>query len=99
VATSYGEAGRCLQIFATSHVKREDPRLEVEIDDTGPREGQSYAVRLVPEGRGVVPSLEFTYAEVVEGRTQFSWCTHLAARLRAIARPLVPNAVDAHPAG
>ena len=87
VPADYAEIGRWLGTFAASHVKREDPRLAVEVDF---REERSYVVRLVDGGTGgrlaTSVLVELTYPEVVEGRTRFAWCADLAVRLRSLAR-------------
>lgn len=92
VEASYEELGRWLGNFATSHGKRESPRVEaiVEMDDA--REGRSYGLRLVLGGLvhppAASPPIEFAYAEVVEGRTRLAWCEALAGRIRADVRRL-----------
>ncbi len=92
IAADYHELGAWLAGFARSHAKREDGRIEVFLDDAGPREGQSFGVRLRLGGRveppPEAPPLEFTAAEVAEGRTRFAWCAALAERLRTVARAL-----------
>ena len=42
----YDEVARWLRNFVASHAKRENLRVEPEVDTEGPREGQSYGVRL-----------------------------------------------------
>jgi hypothetical protein len=97
--TTYGEVGRWLGMFAASHVKREDPRLEVQVDDAGPREGRSYGVRVAYPTGAKMAQLELTYEEAAEGRTRFSWCAELGGRLRALARIVVGDSVDARASG
>lgn len=88
----YQEAGRWLAGFVRTHAKRENARIEVRVDQAGPREGRSFGVRLVLDGRLEPPPaaapLELEYAEVVAGRTQFAWCAALAERIRTLARTL-----------
>jgi hypothetical protein len=92
IPTDYPETGRWLQGFASSHAKREDPRLEIEVlaDE---REGRSYGLRLRLGARrrpaASEPPIELAYAEVAEGRTRFAWCETLAHRLREEGRRLV----------
>ena len=50
----YEEVARWLRNFVASHAKRENLRVEPEVDTEGPREGQSYGVRL-RLGRRVMP--------------------------------------------
>jgi hypothetical protein len=85
---SYEEVRRWLWNFLTSHVKREDPRLEVELDADEAREGRSYAARLVLAGRRS-GWLEFDYAEVAARRGELAWCQALAERVRSLARALM----------
>src|SRR5262245_38697047 len=86
IAVEYDEVARWLHNFATSHAKREHPRAEGVVDTAGDREGRSYGLRLVLDGRlhppADQPPIEFGFAEVVEGRTRFAWCESLAQRLR-----------------
>jgi hypothetical protein len=93
IAVDYHDVARWLHNFATSHAKREDPRAEVIVDTGGDREGRSYGLRLVLEGRLYPPAdqppLEFGFAEVAEGRTRFAWCENLAQRIRGEVRRLV----------
>jgi hypothetical protein len=95
IPVAYDEVGRWLHNFAVSHAKREDPRAEAIVETGEAREGHSYGLRLVLDGRqypaGELPPLEFGYAEVAEGRTRFAWCEALAQRLRAEARRLAPG--------
>ncbi len=99
LATTYDEVGRWLGMFAVSHVKREDPRLEVQVDDAGPRAGRSSGVP-VPDPTGAkMAQLELTYEEAAEGRTRFTWCAEMGGRLRALARTVVGDPVDARASG
>ena len=92
IPAGYEELAAWLAGFARSHAKREDGRIEVLLDAAGPRAGQSFGLRLRLGDRLEPPSdappLEFTAAEVAEGRTRFAWCAALAQRLRAAAREL-----------
>jgi len=93
ISADYREIGRWLRNFAASHVKREDPRLEVEVLADEAREGRSYGLRLVlgAARRPLAgePPMEFPYPEVTEGRTRFAWCEALAQRIRGEGRSLV----------
>lgn len=96
IPAGYAEVGRWLQNFATSHAKREHPRVEAIVEAGDEREGRSYGLRLVLDGAtrpeaGAAP-LDLDYAEVADGRTRFAWCEALAQRLRAEARELVAAA-------
>ncbi len=92
IPVGYGEVGRWLRNFAVSHGKREQPRMEALVEMEGEREGRSYGLRLVLEGRVAPPSgappIEFDFAEVAEGRTHFAWCEALARRIRGDVRRL-----------
>jgi hypothetical protein len=96
IPTDYAEVGRWIWNFATSHVKREDSRLEVLVDMEDARERRSYGLRLVlgpwTHPAAEEPPLEFDYLEVAAGRTRFSWCEALARRLRAEGRSLAARA-------
>jgi len=99
IPTDYHEAGDWLTNFVRSHAKREDARVEVLQDATGPREGRSYGVRLSLGARVHPPlgspPIELEFREVVEGRTRFAWCLALGARVRAVARELAGTARSA----
>jgi len=86
----YHEVTRWLTNFVTSHAKREDLRAEAMVEADGPREGESYGIRLrvghavrPPAGE---PPMELSYREVAQNRGQMAWCTSLAQRVRALAR-------------
>jgi hypothetical protein len=88
----YAEVARWLQNFVTSHAKRENPRVEAVVDAEGPREGESYGVRL-ELGQALNPPghrapMELAFAEVAASRGDLHWCQTLAARIRASAREL-----------
>ena len=85
---SYHEVGRWLWNFLTSHAKRVDPRLEVELEAGDEREGKSYGARL-RFGRLVSPVMEFDYREVADSRGSLAWCSALAARMRELTRALL----------
>jgi len=82
---TYHEVERWLWNFLTSHAKRVDPRLEVELEAGDEREGKSYGARL-RFGRRVSPVMEFDYREVADNRGNLAWCTALAERTRELAR-------------
>jgi hypothetical protein len=86
----YAEVAHWLRNFVASHAKRENPRVEVVLEADGPREGQSYGVRVElgpafcpPAGQGPI---ELSFAEVAASRGRLDWCQALAARVRAYAR-------------
>ena len=88
----YEEVGRWLRNFVRSHAKRENLRVEAVVEAEGPREGQSYGVRL-RLGSGLqpappAPAVELGFAEVAENRGSLAWCSGLAGRVRALAREL-----------
>ena len=83
----YEEVARWVRNFVASHAKRENLRVEPEVDAEGPREGQSYGVRL-RLGEALSPALELTFADVAENRGSLAWCAELAGRVRALARAL-----------
>jgi hypothetical protein len=84
---SYDEVARWLRNFLASHAKREDPRVEVELEAGDEREGVSYAARLrLGARRG--PPVEFQYREVADNRGSLAWCRALADATRARAREL-----------
>jgi hypothetical protein len=89
---TYEEVARWLSNFATSHAKREDPRVEAEVDDHGAREGQSYGVRLRLDGR-LSAFVELSYPEVAQNRGSLAWCSAQADRIRHLARELVGTPV------
>jgi len=82
---SYHEVARWLWNFLTSHAKRVDPRLEVELQAGDEREGKSYGARL-RFGRLVSPVMEFDYREVADNRGSLAWCSALAERTQDLAR-------------
>jgi len=98
IPVGYDEVGRWLRNFAASHVKREYPRAEAHVEMDRERDGESYGLRLVLDGRRqpppAVPPMEFGYAEVAEGRTRFAWCETLAQRLRAEVRRLADETTN-----
>lgn len=85
---TYAEVGRWLRIFLTSHAKREDPRLEVAIENGDAREGRSYGARLLLRGRASA-TVEFDYAEVAAHRGERAWCAAEAERVRLLGRGLL----------
>ncbi len=90
---SYEEMARWLWNFATSHAKRESPRVEAVVETPEEREGKSYGLRLRVDERSLPrldqPPIEFAYSEVAEGKGSFAWCEALANRIRAWARELL----------
>ena len=96
IAIDYPETGAWLVSLARSHAKRADPRIEVELDASGPREGRSYGLRLTLGARTAPPPgsppIELDFREVAEGRARFAWCQALGERVEAVARGLVTAA-------
>jgi hypothetical protein len=91
---SYDEVARWLWNFLTAHAKRENPRVEVELDAGDEREGKSYGARLrFGPRRG--PLWEFDYKEVADNRGSLAWCEQMAAQARARARRLVAGETGA----
>ncbi len=90
---TYDEVGRWLWNFATSHAKRESPRVEAVVETPEEREGKSYGLRLRVEERYLPPldrpPIELTYSEVADGLTRFAWCEALAQRVRGWAGELL----------
>ena len=87
----YTEVARWLENFVTSHAKRENLRVEALVDAVGPREGESYGVRLrLGEAVRPEPPLELMFREVAQRRGEMAWCATLAGRVRAIAREFSP---------
>jgi hypothetical protein len=93
IPTDYHETGVWLEGFVRSHAKRENARIEVLVDASGPREGRSYGIRLTLDGRTIpspeAPPIELTFQEVAEGRSRFAWCAALGERMRTTARELI----------
>jgi hypothetical protein len=86
----YGEVARWLRNFVIAHAKRENLGVEAALEADGPREGQSYGIRL-RLGDGLrpappAPALELGYPEVAQNRGSLAWCSGLADRVRALAR-------------
>jgi hypothetical protein len=82
---SYDDVARWLRNFLTSHAKREDPRVEVELE--AEREPEYVARLRLGERRS--RSLELTYREVAEKRGTLAWCAALARDTRALAADLI----------
>jgi hypothetical protein len=91
----YEEVGRWLLNFVTSHAKRESPRLEGAVETAGPREGQSYGVRVRLDERLLpplgAPPVELAFTEVRDKRGSLAWCQLLAGRVRALGRALLED--------
>ena len=87
---SYEEVARWLHNFLTSHAKRENPRIEVELESGDEREGKSYAARL-RLGPNVSRPLELDYKEVADNRGSLAWGRAMAERTRALARELTSS--------
>jgi hypothetical protein len=85
---SYDEVERWLRIFLASHAKRENPRVEVVLDEDDALEGRAYRARL-RLGERVSEPVELDFQEVADHRGELAWCATLAARTRALARSLM----------
>ena len=85
---SYDEVARWLWNFLSSHAKRVDPRVEVELETGDARKGKSYGARL-RFGADVSAVVELDYREVADNRGSLAWCQDLAARTRELARALL----------
>ena len=88
---TYDEVARWLQNILTSHAKREDVHVEVELDVGDERQGKSYGARL-RLGARLTPLVEFDFQEVAQNRGSLAWCAGLAERTRAAVRELVATA-------
>ena len=84
---SYEEVARWLNNFLLAHAKRENPRIEVELDAGDEREGKSYDARL-RLGEKLSRPLELDYKEVADNRGSLAWGRAMAERVRALAREL-----------
>ena len=93
---TYGEVGRWLANFLTSHAKRENPRAEVTLDAGDDRGGRSYGVRF-RVGRRLGSVIELDYRDVADHRETLAWCRALADRARRQVRDL--SAPAGAPAG
>jgi hypothetical protein len=82
---SYDEIERWVWNFATSHAKRVDPRIEVDVDAGDEREGVSYGVRL-KFGAREARTVELDYEDVAANRGSLAWCAALAQRIQQIVR-------------
>jgi hypothetical protein len=93
---SYDEVERWLRVFLTSHAKRENPRIEVVLDEDDALQDRGYRARL-RLGERLSDVLELDFRDVADHRGELAWCAALAARTRAQARSLLGagSAVDA----
>ncbi len=92
---SYDEVARWLRNFLISHAKREQPRVQVVLDDDDALAGRGYRARL-RLGERVSEPIELDYHEVADKRGALAWCAALAARTRTVARALAAgSAADA----
>lgn len=82
---SYDEVRRWVWNFFTSHAKRVDPRIEVELDDDDAREGVSYGARL-RLGARTSSMIELDSKDVAANRGTLAWCAALAERTKELAR-------------
>jgi len=88
---SYDEVTRWLHNFLTSHAKRENVHVEVELAAGDGRVGRSFGARL-RLGARLTPLVEFDFQEVAQNRGGLAWCAALAARTRAAVRELAATA-------
>jgi len=88
---SYDDVARWLRMFLNSHAKREDPRVEAELDTEGERDGVSYGARLRFEDR-TTDVRQFDYKDVAANRGRLDWCATLAEQVREQARRLLAAA-------
>jgi len=88
---SYDEVARWLGNFLASHAKREDPRIEVDLESGDEREGVSYAAALRLGSHATAP-VEFQYRPVADHRGDLAWCRTQAEQVRARARELLAEA-------
>src|SRR5688572_16311287 len=94
---SYEDVERWVRMFVNSHAKREHPRIEAAVDADDEREGKSYGVRLVLDGR-TSDVMELDYRDVADHRGALAWCAALAERIREQARALASlTPADARP--
>jgi hypothetical protein len=102
IPATYDELRRWLHNFATAHGKREHPAVEVVVETGEGRQGRSYGLRVVLDGRvsppAEAPAIELSYPEVMEGRARFAWCEALAERIRAEVRRLTGDRPEARSA-
>ena len=88
----YEEVARWLRNFVIAHAKRENAGVEAVLETDGPRQGQSFGVRLRLGGgtrpAPPAPALELAFPEVAQNRGSLAWCAGLADRVRALAREL-----------
>jgi hypothetical protein len=86
----YEEVARWLRLFATSHAKRESPRVETLVEQDDERR-TTYRVRVTCDGRSSA-ALELDATEVAASRGSRDWCGRLAIRIRGLARALLDPA-------
>ena len=84
---SYEDVARWLQNFLTSHAKREDPRVEVEMD--AERESDYVAKLRLGECRS--RPIVLAYRDVADKRGTLEWCAALARDTRALAADLIAS--------
>jgi hypothetical protein len=84
---SYEDVARWLQNFLTSHAKREDPRIEVEMEA---ERDSDYVARLRLGERRSRP-IELAYRDVADNRGTLAWCATLARDTRALAVDLIAS--------
>jgi hypothetical protein len=82
---SYEDVTRWLHNFLTSHAKREDPRIEVEMDAEPETD---YVARLRLGERRSRP-IQLAYRDVADKRGGLAWCATLARDTRALAADLI----------
>lgn len=85
----YQEVARWLRLFATSHAKRESPRVETVVEEDDVQ--RAYRVRLIHGDRSSL-ALELDAADVAANRGSLEWCSRLATQIRGLARQVVDPA-------
>src|SRR5258705_858209 len=79
---SYDEVARWLHNFLLSQAKRENPRVEVELESGDEREGKSYAARLRLGDKGS-RQIELDFKEGADNRGSLARGRSMAERTRA----------------
>src|SRR5258705_5391395 len=86
----YEEVARWLHNFVRAHAKRENLRVEAVVEAEGPREGQSYGVRLrlgeALRPAPPAPPLELGFPQGAQNPRSLPWGSGLPAPGRALAR-------------
>src|SRR5258705_2669490 len=79
----YEEVARWLHNFVRAHAKRENLRVEAVVETEGPRDGQSYGVRLrlgeALRPAGPAPPLELGFPQGAQNPGSLAWGNGLPA--------------------